>query len=338
MATQFGRVKGLWICLGQRENASVDGENDSSHIVLAPFKYIKSMPSKGAREKLIDALNWWFKVPQPELEIIQNVVDLLHTSSLMFGDIEDNSILRRGKPTTHRVFGVAQMINSSTYVLTASINEASKLQSKRAVSIVTHGVSFMLQGQGMDLCSTYLGECPTFDEHFKMIDYKTGELFCIAHALIAAESTSPFVQSLESLLILLGRYFQPQPQHEKKAKHMLQDADQTGLCDDLDEGKYSFPLVPCLHTLSVTSKDKVKDLKLMLKSILTARHCTPDHRFPLAMKVQVLEILESTGSLEYTRTLLGQFDAEAKRQLAEIEQFCGLENKALRMLLDKLSL
>lgn len=169
----------------------IDSENDSPHIVLAPFKYIKSMPSKGVREKLIDALNWWFKVPQPELEIIQNVVDLLHTSSLMFDDIEDNSILRRGKPTTHRVFGVERTINSSTYVLTPSINEASKLQSKRAVSIVTQGVSVMLQGQGMDLCSTYLGEWPTFEVYFKMINYKTGEMFCIAHALIAAESTSP---------------------------------------------------------------------------------------------------------------------------------------------------
>ncbi|KAG2414728.1 hypothetical protein HFD88_003920 [Aspergillus terreus] len=324
--------------LASEKTLLIDSENDSPHIVLAPFKYIKSMPSKGVREKLIDALNWWFKVPQPELEIIQNVVDLLHTSSLMFDDIEDNSILRRGKPTTHRVFGVERTINSSTYVLTPSINEASKLQSKRAVSIVTQGVSVMLQGQGMDLCSTYLGEWPTFEEYFKMINYKTGEMFCIAHALIAAESTSPFLQSLESLLILLGRYFQPQPQHEKKANHMLQYADHKGLCVDLDEGKYSVPLVHCLHTLSATSKNKGKDRKLMLKSILTARHSTPDHRFPLELKVQVLEILESTGSLEYTRKLLGQFDAEAKRQLAEIEQLCSLENKALRMLVDKLRL
>ena len=70
-------------------------------------------------------------------------------------------------------------------MLIASINEASKLQSKLAVSIVTREfpfpngaaflteqrVSVMLQGQGMDLCSTYLGECPTFEEYSKMIDY-----------------------------------------------------------------------------------------------------------------------------------------------------------------------
>jgi hypothetical protein len=88
----------------------------------------------------------------------------------------------------------------------------------------------------------------------------------------------------------------------------------------------------------VTSKGEGKDLKIMLKSLLTARHSTPDHRFPLEMKVQVLEILESAGSLEYTRALLGQLDVEIKRQLAEIEQLSGIENKGLRMLVSKLSL
>ncbi|KAF9888183.1 Geranylgeranyl pyrophosphate synthase [Aspergillus nanangensis] len=316
-------------------STDVDRLKESSHIVLAPFKYIKAMPSKGVRERLIDCLNWWFRVPQAELEAIQNVVDLLHTSSLMFDDIEDSSLLRRGKPTTHRVFGIPQTINSSTYVLIASITEATKLQSKRAVSIVTQGVSVMLQGQAMDLCSTYLGECPTFEEYFKMIDYKTGELFCIAYALMAAEASSPFSQSLESFLTLLGRYFQVRDDYMNLVSD--QYADQKGFCDDLDEGKYSFPLVHCLNSLSSASESDGRALKIMLKSILTARHSTPDHRFPLEMKVQVLEILENSGSLQYTRVLLSQFDTEIKRQLTEIEQLSGMENKGLRMLVNKLS-
>lgn len=52
-------------------------------IILAPFNYIKSMPSKGVREKLIDSLNIWFQIPEESLKIIKDIVGLLHTASLM---------------------------------------------------------------------------------------------------------------------------------------------------------------------------------------------------------------------------------------------------------------
>lgn len=41
------------------------------------------MPSKGVREKLIDSLNIWFQIPEESLKVIKDIVDLLHTSSLM---------------------------------------------------------------------------------------------------------------------------------------------------------------------------------------------------------------------------------------------------------------
>lgn len=55
-----------------------------SQIVLAPYKYIKSLPAKGVRDILINALDVWLQVPERSLDIIKEVVDLLHTSSLMY--------------------------------------------------------------------------------------------------------------------------------------------------------------------------------------------------------------------------------------------------------------
>lgn len=55
----------------------------SEQIIMAPYKYLTSMPSKGIRDLFITALNWWLEVPETELLAIKDVVGYLHQSSLM---------------------------------------------------------------------------------------------------------------------------------------------------------------------------------------------------------------------------------------------------------------
>ncbi|KAF3908575.1 hypothetical protein ABW21_db0208578 [Orbilia brochopaga] len=52
-------------------------------IVLDPFQYIKSLPSKKIRNYAIDALDIWYRAPQSSVDTIINVVDILHSASLM---------------------------------------------------------------------------------------------------------------------------------------------------------------------------------------------------------------------------------------------------------------
>ncbi|MCY0960407.1 polyprenyl synthetase family protein [Streptomyces sp. H27-H5] len=42
------------------------------------------------------------------------VVELLHTGSLIVDDVQDDAVLRRGRPTAHSVFGTATAINAGT--------------------------------------------------------------------------------------------------------------------------------------------------------------------------------------------------------------------------------
>lgn len=51
---------------------------------MSPFKYLKSLPSKGVREQLIDAINVWHKVPAEELDTIKRAIGMLHALSLMY--------------------------------------------------------------------------------------------------------------------------------------------------------------------------------------------------------------------------------------------------------------
>ncbi len=118
-------------------------------IIEAPATYIASLPGKGVRSKVIDALNIWFKVPESSIVIIKRIIDLLHNASLMLDDIQDGSSLRRGKPSTHTIFGVGQTINSSSYVIVEVMEEALALRNAECVAILL-STWFMAPG-----CSTF---------------------------------------------------------------------------------------------------------------------------------------------------------------------------------------
>ena len=54
------------------------------------------------------------------------------------------------------------------------------------------------------------------------------------------------------------------------------------------------------------------------------------------MKSQVLDILKSTGSLEFTRLALERFDRDLQNQLVMVEQMVGLENIGFWTLVQKM--
>ncbi len=57
--------------------------NTLDEILLLPFQYIASLPGKQIRSKLIHALNEWLKVDEEKLEKISEIIELLHTASLL---------------------------------------------------------------------------------------------------------------------------------------------------------------------------------------------------------------------------------------------------------------
>jgi hypothetical protein len=52
-------------------------------VVNAPYEYLTSLPSKGMRDQVIDALNIWFAVPAELVEKIKAIGNRLHSASLM---------------------------------------------------------------------------------------------------------------------------------------------------------------------------------------------------------------------------------------------------------------
>lgn len=105
-------------------------------------------------------------------------------------DVEDNSLLRRGIPVAHSIFGTAQTINSANYVYFGALQELLKLANPSAIQIYTDELCNLHRGQGMDLFWRDTLTCPSEEDYLEMVSNKTGGLFRLAVQLMQAESSN----------------------------------------------------------------------------------------------------------------------------------------------------
>lgn len=120
-------------------------------------------------------------------------------------DIQDMSLLRRGRPVAHRIFGVAQTINSANYAYFLAQQRLYALKSPKALEIFTEELLNLHRGQGMDLFWRDSLNCPTEEEYLEMVSNKTGGLFRLAIRLLQLESDREkyvlFSASLPSIFV-----------------------------------------------------------------------------------------------------------------------------------------
>jgi len=135
--------------------------DEKDRILLGPFEYLFAHPGKDFRTQLINSFNAFLDVPPESLEIITRVVGMLHTASLLVDDVEDSSVLRRGFPVAHSIFGTAQTINSANYVYFIALQELQRLKNPKVITIYAEELVHLHRGQGMDLFWRDTLTCPT---------------------------------------------------------------------------------------------------------------------------------------------------------------------------------
>ncbi|KAK7030945.1 hypothetical protein VNI00_013892 [Paramarasmius palmivorus] len=287
--------------------------------ILEPFTFITSNPGKDMRGRLIEAFNRWLNVPEDKLAVIARIVNMLHASSLMVDDIEDDSQLRRGKPVAHKVYGVAQTINSANYVYFLAFQELSHLKAsnpeKDVNAIVNEELISLHRGQGLEILWRDSLQCPSEEDYIEMVNNKTGGLLRIGIKLMMACATTNTDIDYAPLVNLIGVYFQirddlmnlQSPEYESNK----------GFAEDLTEGKFSFPIVHSIHA------DRSNTQVL---NILQKRPATP------TLKHHTINYLKNrTGSFEYTLDVLEKLEVQTRD---EIKRLGG--NEGLDKLMDSL--
>nr|AAK11525.2 geranylgeranyl pyrophosphate synthase [Penicillium paxilli] len=277
----------------KRNKSSVDGtkykdgtwSSKNEKILMGPYDYMHQHPGKDVRTQLIQAFNSWLQVPPESLAIISKVVTMLHTASLLIDDVEDNSVLRRGVPVAHNIFGTAQTINSANYVYFLALQEIQQLKNPAAIDIYVKELLNLHRGQGMDLFWRDTLTCPTEDEYLEMVGNKTGGLFRLAVKLMQAESSTG--KDCVSLVNVMGLIFQICDDYLNLSNTTY--THNKGLCEDLTEGKFSFPIIhsirsnPGNHQLVSILKQKTQDEEV---------------------KRYAVQYMQSTGSFTHTRQVV----------------------------------
>jgi geranylgeranyl diphosphate synthase type 3 len=219
--------------------------------------------------------------------------------------------VRRGHPTAHRIFGKAEAINCSSYVLTLAIKHGRELGSEQ-VPIVIDELLNMHRGQGLDIMWRECRTCPTQHQYVQMVRDKTGGLFRLAVRLLMSFDTK--AKPVLPLVEMMGVYFQVRDDLINVAwpKYM----DEKSYCEDLTEGKFSFPIIHYMHH----AQDSARLLYLLGEGIVD-----------IDVKKVVMKWVRETGSLKYTFCYLTDLKTAID---AEIEKLGG--NQHLVKLLDKL--
>ncbi|KAI4459555.1 geranylgeranyl pyrophosphate synthase [Holotrichia oblita] len=277
---------------------SRNGNKEQDEKLLEPFAYILQVPGKNIRSKLARAFNRWLRIPEEKLEQIEEIVEMLHNASLLLDDIEDNSILRRGIPVAHSIYGIPSTLNASNYTMFIALQRCQELHHPNATTVYTEQLLELHRGQGMEIYWRDNFICPTEEEYCQMTMKKTGGLFMLAIRLMQlfSENRSDF----SKLTGILGLFFQirddflnlcSEDYHQNKS-----------YCEDLTEGKFSFPLI---HAI----KSQPNDHQII--QILRQRTTKPE------LKKHCLSLLTKYGSFKYTKQKMKQLHKEAVEEVAK---------------------
>ncbi|XP_012266399.2 geranylgeranyl pyrophosphate synthase isoform X1 [Athalia rosae] len=327
---------------------SQSGDKKQDEKLLEPFTYILQVPGKQIRAKLAHAFNYWLKIREDKLHAVGDITQMLHNSSLLhpqkfvvrqedslairnygdtlpkfvfsvkadqfirIDDIQDNSILRRGIPVAHSIYGVASTINAANYVLFIALEKVLALNHPEATEVYTEQLLELHRGQGMEIYWRDNYICPSEEEYREMTIRKTGGLFNLAVRLM--QLFSDCKEDFTPLAGILGLYFQIRDDY---CNLCLQEyTENKSFCEDLSEGKFSFPIIHAIRT-------QPEDRQIM--NIL--RHRTTD----VEVKRYCVTLLEKFGSFGHTREVLMELDMKAR---AEVQRLGG--NPLLIKILDEL--
>ncbi|CAK9833325.1 Terpene synthase [Anthophora retusa] len=275
------------------------GDKEEDEILLEPFSYILQVPGKQIRAKLAHAFNYWLKIPQDKLRAVGDIIQLLHTSSLLIDDIQDNSVLRRGIPVAHNIYGIASTITAANYVIFIALERVLALNHSEGTQVYVEQLLELHRGQGMEIYWRDNYICPSETAYKQMTIRKTGGLFNLAVRLM--QLFSDCKEDYTPLGGILGLYFQIRDDYCNL--YLQEYAENKSYCEDLSEGKFSFPII---HAIQSHPEDRqiINILRQRTKDIEVKRYC--------------VNLLEKFGSFAYTRAVLEELDKKARDEVQRL--------------------
>lgn len=200
-------------------------EEGKQRIIFEAMNYSVRAGGKRLRPILMEETYHMFGGSSAVIEPFMAAIEMIHTYSLVHDDLPamDNDEYRRGKKTTHAVYGEAMGILAGDALLNMAYETAAKAfdmevadaRVARAFTVLAKkaGVYGMVGGQVVDVESEKSDDCPITREKLDFIyRLKTGALIesSMMIGAILAGASSDEVSRVEQIAAKLGLAFQIQ--------------------------------------------------------------------------------------------------------------------------------
>lgn len=200
-------------------------EEGQQRIIFEAMNYSVRAGGKRLRPILMEETYHMFGGSSAVIEPFMAAIEMIHTYSLVHDDLPamDNDEYRRGKKTTHAVYGEAMGILAGDALLNMAYETAAKAfdmevadaRVARAFTVLVKkaGVYGMVGGQVVDVESEKSDDCPITREKLDFIyRLKTGALIesSMMIGAILAGASSDEVSRVEQIAAKLGLAFQIQ--------------------------------------------------------------------------------------------------------------------------------
>ncbi len=246
------------------------------------------------------------------------LIELFHNFTLIHDDIEDNSELRRGKPTLHNQFGIPMALNSGDALYTCLWQHITSLTVKnhdneRIRSLYASSFRKVVEGQGVEIAWHATNNFSiSEDDYISMIAGKTSALLALSCELGAYLGGG--TEEEQRLLSEAGYYFGLSFQIQDDILNLTGTVDKykKEIGGDISEGKRTLMVVHALKHARVQERE-------LIKSVLTS-HSKNKNDIE-----QVISILADTGSLVYAQEKAHFFQSRA---LANIQSLRDSREKS----------
>jgi len=230
------------------------------------------------------------------------IVEFIHTATLLHDDVVDASELRRGHTTANTIWGNEASVLVGDFLYSRAFEMMVEVGSMRVMEILAHTTNTIAKGEVMQLLNCHDPET-TEERYIEVIRNKTAKLFQAAAQLAAVISGQN--QQIEEDMASYGMHLGTAFQLVDDALDYGRDNHDLGknIGDDLAEGKPTLPLIYTLRQGNNRQRELIR---------------TAIEEGGLAQMEEVMDAIESTGSITYTARRAEDEASRATAALAAI--------------------
>ena len=238
------------------------------------------------------------------------LVTLLHQASLAHDDVVDEAAHRRGRPTINTAWNNKVAVLFGDYLATKGLTMATQYKDYDLLTLIIETAQAMSKGELHQLAQARVPQTKEAD-YLNIIYNKTAHFFgtCLAIGATAAGAPVAQVASLRQIGEQIGTAFQLRDDWLDYGNEELGKP----LGRDLQEGKFTLPLIYALQEVSAQKR----------QSVLHAIQHAQQHE-------QVLAFVRQSSGMDYTQAMIKNYQNKALKSLAKmttspyLEGLCSL--------------